>query len=176
MTDRLYSVAEGAAPAPVFSVDEAQRAFDDWGANCGPGALAAVAGVTLQQAREWIGVEEFAGKRYTNPTMMLKALTCSGLRIQQFMRWPQHGLVRVQWEGPWMRPGVPMRARYRYTHWVGSHNGGAFVFDINCMSVGGWVPRFEWESEVVPWLLRTLYPRADGKWHITHGIEVESRR
>ena len=68
-----------------------------------------------------------------------------------------------------------MRVRYRHTHWVasaaepGSENN---IFDINCMCVGGWVPLSEWSGHVVPWLLAQCEPKANGKWHLTHLIEI----
>ena len=37
--------------------------------------------------------------------------------------WPKLGLVRIQWEGPWLDEGVDPRAAYRYTHWVGARRG-----------------------------------------------------
>jgi len=51
----------------------------------------------------------------------------------------------------------------------------AAIFDIDCMSVGGWLPETEWSDQVVPWLLRETTPCASGGWHITHAVEVETR-
>ena len=39
------------------------------------------------------------------------------------------------------RPGVPMAARYRMTHWVAM--AGDAIFDINALCVGGWIARQE---------------------------------
>lgn len=169
--------------APVrFSIDDANRAADSWGLNCGPSALAAVTGKTPDEIRPFLG--DFEEKHYTNPTLMFASLDQLGARWRKCSTtafWPNHGLVRVQWEGPWTAPGVPMRVRYRKTHWVAAQaltDGPArdhktWIFDINCMSVGGWVPFREWSESVVPWILRELVPKADGRWHMTHVIEVE---
>lgn len=163
-------------PLPVaFGVAEAQAAFDTWGCNCGPGAIAGVLGMKLDQVRPHL--EEFEARRYTNPTMMWRILR--NLQVSYYLRrdreWPVFGLARIQWEGPWTEPGVPMAARYRHTHWVGScqhPRRGQGIFDINCMSVGGWVPLREWSADLVPWLLAETTPRATGKWHITHAVEI----
>lgn len=167
-------------PVLAFSLDEANRAYDAWGANCGPGALAAVTGHTLEAVRSHlIGFDE---KRYTNPSMMLSALRSLGVSFGMTLRppatsmaaWPARlGLVRIQWTGPWTKPGVPIAARYRHTHWVGAARRGADdvgVFDINCMNSGGWVPLDAWVSVMVPYLTRDA--RADGGWHQTHVIEI----
>jgi len=168
-----------------FSADEAQRAWSDWGANCGPGAIAAIAGLTLEELRPHLG--DFERKKYTNPPLMWQVLTRLGLAwrlVKPPQSWPTYGLARVQWEGPWTAPGVPMRVRYRHTHWVGArdnHSDGPVrfeppyateIFDINCICVGGWVPVSEWAGQVVPWLLRQIEPKADGRWHLTHVVEV----
>lgn len=91
--------------------------------------------------------------------------------------WPVHGLVCVQWEGPWTAPGVPIRPRYRDSRWLGTRRAAARteIFDINCPCVGGWVPLDEWQHKVVPWLLRELYPRVHGRWHQTHVVEIVQR-
>ena len=68
-----------------------------------------------------------------------------------------------------------MRVRYRHTHWVGScfiEGEEQSIFDVNCMCVGGWVPLSEWTDSLVPWLLKQCEPKADGRWHITHSVEV----
>ena len=91
-------------------------------------------------------------------------------------KWPKWGLVRVQWEGPWTKEGVPMRVRYRHTHWVGARTtdaGWVEVFDINAMSVGGWIDLATWQCRLVPWLIEHYVPKGDGKWHLTHILEVE---
>jgi hypothetical protein len=164
-----------------FTQADAERAYDEWGANCGPGAIAAITGKTLDEVRPFLG--DFEAKHYTNPTLMFDSLKRLGIDWRKVTTsvglWPNHGLVRIQWEGPWTAPGVPMRVRYRHTHWVGaetSSNGPKHaetrIFDINCMCVGGWVPLKEWSESVVPWILRELVPKADGRWHMTHVIEV----
>ena len=158
-----------------FTAEDAERAHADWGANCGPGALAAIMNMTLEEVRPHI--PGFELKHYTNPTMMNAALRSIGRPWRKVGAcWPNYGLVRVQWEGPWTEPGVPMKARYRYTHWIGSWftlERGHGVFDINCIGNGtGWAARADWERVIVPHLT-ALYPRASGNWHITHGIEIE---
>jgi len=172
--------------APVrFTLEDAQRAVDDWGANCGPGAIAAIAGLTLDDLRPHLG--DFERKGYTNPTLMWDVLRRLGIRYhctlnqmssehQGMLAFPQYGLARVQWEGPWTAPGVPIRVRYRHTHWVAAVSEGGRehdIFDINCMCVGGWVPLSEWATDVVPWLLKECEPKANGRWHLTHAVEVE---
>ena len=165
-------------PETKFSRDDADRAHAEWGANCGPGALAAIMGMTLDEVRaHLIG---FDAKRYTNPSMMNAALRSIGRPWRKIgADWPSYGLVRVQWEGPWTNPGVPHRARYRFTHWIGAACGAdpdnPGVFDINAMANGsGWVSRADWVAHIVPWVIEhCVDQRASGRWHLTHAIEVE---
>jgi hypothetical protein len=156
-----------------FTHADANRAYDEWGCNCGPGALAAVLDITLDQARPLI--PGFDAKRYTSPSMMNAALRAFGRSWRKIgAQWPEYGLARIQWEGPWTEPGVPMVARYRHTHWVGAQRGRADIgiFDINCMNNGtGWVSLSDWAGYVAPWL-SALTKHATGKWHLTHAIEV----
>lgn len=151
-----------------FSADEAYRAADTWGFNCGPAALAAALALPIDQVRPHLG--QFEQKRYMNPTMMEAALDAMGVQwacVDGPRLW--HGIVRVRWDGPWMQPGVPIQARYRHTHWIAADRttDRCWIFDINCISCGGWVEKDEWQCQVVPWLLRNLHPKASG-FHATH--------
>jgi len=160
-----------------FTLEDAQRASLEWGANCGPGAVAAVMGMTLDEVRPHLG--DFETKRYTNPTLMRETLDRIGRKYSYLkppLTWPQYGLARIQWHGPWMLPGVPIGARYRKTHWVGAWSTakrGIGIFDINAMASGGWIALEDWGNSLVPWLLAEAVPRADGQWSITHAIEVD---
>lgn len=51
---------------------EADRAYDAWGCNCGPGAIAAIMNMRLDAIRPLLG--DFERKRYTNPTLMWEIL------------------------------------------------------------------------------------------------------
>lgn len=181
MNIQVDTISPSGPPVPRFGIAEAERAYDAWGCNCGPAALACMTGLTLEAARTHL--PDFVGRYYTNPTMMFAALDSIGVRWRgkaigkrhPVIEWPRLGLVRVQWEGPWTAPGVPMAARYRHTHWVGAGWRGdqLGIFDINCMNNGsGWVSIKEWRTTLVPWLLRECHPRASGTWHLTHSIEV----
>jgi hypothetical protein len=172
---------------PLFTEAEARSANEEWGCNCGPSALAAVCGVRLEAAG--LVLPNFDRKRYTNPSMMLaglRLLVAEGsisafhhdvpaLRRQVIDR-PVFGLARVQWEGRWMRAGVPVAARYRQTHWIGVQKHPAkdefAVFDVNAMRAGGVITAESWASTLVPEILRECVPGSDGGWHLTHVIEV----
>lgn len=175
---RLTHVAEF-VPDPL--VHTFQQANDDWHFNCGPGAVCGVCKLTPDQVRPYFEHEGFGRKHYTNPTMMRAVLNWLGGHGITY-EWkvvnglPKYGLARVQWGGPWMRDGVPLRARYRHTHWIGfrtSDRVNGFVFDVNAACVGGWLPFPEWDEQLVPWLLKQTEPKADGTWSITHCVEIK---
>lgn len=174
-----------------FSFDEAEKAGEEWGFNCGPAAVAAMCGMSISELRPHLS--DFENKHYTNPTLMWEILRNLGVRWkntlnqcssehQGMLAWPRFGLVRVQWEGPWTAPGVPMRVRYRHTHWVGAVSFGSDlavpgweepkIFDVNCLPSGGWVPLSQWSEHVVPWILKQCQPKANGRWHLTHVVEL----
>lgn len=160
---------------PKFSMADADRAFAVWGANCGPGAIAAIAGLTLDELRPHMG--DFEMKHYTNPTLMWQVLRSLGIgyKVNRLGHWPNYGLARIQWHGPWTEPGANPRWAYRQTHWVGARRDGSMaveVFDINAMQVGGWISLDVWRTRVVPWLLREAVPRASGGWSIAHTVEI----
>ena len=163
--------------APRFTLEEAERASDEWGLNCGPGAVAVMNGLTLEDLRPHLG--DFEQKHYTNPTLMWTILKNIGARWsirKDGSKWPTYGLARIQWDGPWTAPGVPVAARYRHTHWVGAMlaegSDEHSIFDINCIAYGGWVPLAEWTTHVVPWLLKQCEPKANGQWYPTHVVEI----
>jgi hypothetical protein len=167
-------------PPTRFTQADAERAADEWGCNCGPSALAAILQLTLGEVRPLMG--DFESKRYTNPTLMFQSLDrAAGLwhwHRRPDRDWPRYGLARIQWTGPWTKPGVPARVAYRQTHWVGAMRGAREigVFDINMIANGtGWGSLMNWETILVPWLLKEAVPRADGGWFITHSVEVERR-
>jgi hypothetical protein len=168
--------------APPFTLAHADAAHEAWGANCGPTSLAAILGLTLDEVRPHM--KGFDAKRYTNPTMMVDALVSLGVKFAitgghscgKPPPWPGFGLARIQWGGPWTKAGVPVRARYRHTHWVGAgqaQDGSRGVWDINALDNGtGWCAEPMWASILVPALLSACEPKADGTWWITHAIEV----
>lgn len=159
-------------PLLKFTAEDYYKAYDEWGANCGPGALAALTKKTLDEVR--LLIPKFEKRRYTTPAMMVTALKNAYIpyRLRKYRDWPILGLVRVQWEGPWMNQPFP--AKHYHTHWIGACgyepiNVG--IFDINCMESGGWVSLNDWDSVIVPWLLKND-TKATGLWHITHSIEL----
>jgi hypothetical protein len=169
-----------------FSLDDAQRAGNEWRFNCGPGALCALLGTTPDEIRPRL--LDFERKGYTNPTLMKSILGGLGVRFNWVVvpetyppqnLWLDNSLIRVQWAGPWTEPTAHFAERYRHTHWIACrHNGTAMadVFDINAMCVGGWMPVSEWENKLVPWLLKECEPKADGRWWQTHRVQIAERK
>ena len=167
-----------------FTRDDAEQAGNEWRFNCGPGALCAVLGMTPAELRPHM--LDFEAKGYTNPSLMYGVLDKLGVQYRQCYRgdgpasghtlYPRFGLVRIQWGGPWTKPGVPMRARYRQTHWIATRGepSAREAFDINAICVGGWLPWTEWATQLAPWLIREAVPKGSGEWWPTHSIEVLS--
>lgn len=170
-------------PDLKLTVENVQAAADAWDFNCGPGALCAVLGLTPDEARPHIEASGFAAKGFMTPTMIVQALKAAGAVFEQrsvvrsFGKLPslENGLVRIQWGGPWMAPGVHYAAAYKATHWVAvrRREGSELpdVFDVNG-TCAGWMPHIQWADKLVPWLLAQLQPRWDGTFWPTHGIEV----
>ena len=162
-------------PTYTFSEQDAQAAYDEWGCNCGPSALAFALQISLKQVRPLL--RGFEQKRYTNPTMMKVALETVNRQFSN-VRPPVRGrmfdehhfrgrmsLIRIQWTGPWTAPGVNPRWAYRQTHWITTwtERDVALLFDCN----GGIRGIVSWEGEIVPMLTEQI-DRADGCWFPTH--------
>ncbi len=165
----------------VFSLADAEKADNEWHFNCGPGAICGVLNMTPEEIRPHLS--DFESKGYTNPTLMFEILRNLAVSWQLIYRgdepdanfaYPDLGLIRIQWAGPWTKPGVPMQARYRHTHWAGMRQttDGYEAFDINAMCVGGWLPLAEWRTDLIPWLIRECEPKANGQWWPTHVLKI----
>jgi hypothetical protein len=176
-----------------FTSTDVDRANDAWLCSCGPAALAAICGLTLDEVRPLF--PDFRG--YTTPTKMFEALRRSGRQwswtsvmvAEQPPKWPTYGLARIQWHGPWTMPGANQRWAYTHTHWVGVGPlyradgttiipGETCIWDVNQLGDGG-VCREEGWAVLAWWIKRTVprltagIRRASGGWSITHAIEVK---
>ena len=173
---------------PTCKFDQADliKANEDWGCNCGPASLAFALQVCLEDVRNPMMLAGFALKRHTTPTIMNAALvamgvqkrsvkvpvrtTEGGLDIEPLFNGQSIALVRIQWTGPWTKPGTNQKWAYRQTHWVATwqERGVPLVFDCN-----GGIRSFDgWEMDIVP-KLTSQYSRADGGWFPTHIWKVQ---
>lgn len=143
-------------PSLKYTLEDSERARLEWKATCGPHSIAAACGLTLDQVRP--AIPNYRG--WMNPTQMSTALVKLGrvhglthrLKTQQLCE----GICRVQWEGPWLNPGVPASVAYHHTHWV-AHFGGwvlcTAIDPVTWMSVKTW---------------RNLHLSDGNPFHITH--------
>ena len=155
----------------TFTQEDAEKAYRDWGCNCGPSSLAFALRISLDEVRPLI--PGFNEKRYTSPSMMKAALAAARRGFQDTkpadvirMFANRVALVRVQWTGPWTAADANPRWAYRQTHWIATYlNDGLYqaVFDIN----GGILEFPTWKTAIVPEIVASI-PRADGGWFPTH--------
>jgi hypothetical protein len=165
-----------------FTEQDSGQALREWGANCGPNALAFALGRNIKDCKDLI--PEFSEKRFTNPTMMKAALAAAGVKHRCLtQKAPDTGhyacldrmfhlepsVVRIQWEGPWTVVGANAQWAYRHTHWIATqlHCATAFVFDVNC----GVMNFQSWDTEIVPQITESI-PRATGGWFPTHVYRI----
>lgn len=118
-----------------YTPAEATAAHDDWNAMCGHYSIAAATGRTLEDIRT-AGVPL---KGWMNPTMISQTLAALIVPAERFLlkelgydvpqdlvklpQFRQGTILRVQWEGSWMNPGVPAGARYQRTHYIAIKDG-----------------------------------------------------
>lgn len=218
MQDESPNVGGASAPRPKphrllapdypYPLEDITRAAAEWGLNCGPAALCTMLSLKPDDVR--YSIPQFEHRKYTNPTMMKLALTSLGVQfheatpqevwkviaerpqpitLQKYETFPIYGLARIQFEGRWMNPGVPIQARYRHTHWVGSMahptihrelvpsqtTGKSslftlYIFDVN----SGWTDYAAWRDQTMPGLTSDT-KGATGGWHCTHRLQLDLR-
>lgn len=166
------------APPLKFNADDLLQAHVSWGCNCGPAALAACLGLTLNDVKGSLG--RFRQLGYMNREMMFEAVVKLGFRCEANLmegdqdgidRYPEHGLCLVQFSGPWMHGAAasPKWAKL-HTHWIACKkrpNEPAWIFDVN----SAWLPIEKWQQETIPALLRTDKQR-DGMYWLDISWEI----
>lgn len=154
----------------VFTPPDVESANAEWGANCGPAALAAITGKTLAEIRPHL--DGFATRRYMNPTHMYAALCALKWNFVPIGKnLPAKGLAFIQWGG---FESLPMGVQYQHTHWIAvsrSFAGAEQIFEINACDTGGWVSSADWKK-VMPILIKENKIGANGKWSVRTGIKV----
>ena len=157
----------------LYNPPDIDEAHEQWRANCGPCAVAAVLGRDMGKVRELF--EPWPG--YSNPTLIRRAVERAGKRLlPATIETVETGLGFVQFEGPWEAGGA--RAAYRHTHWVGlarrsRHDGEPpqiFVYDAAAHEVGGWITLEAFGRVGIPMYLEDE-PKATG-WRFRQVFEV----
>lgn len=150
-------------PPPLhFTEADSDKAFIEWKASCGPHSIAAACGISLDAVRAVLPI--FKG--WMSPTMVGETLRALGrvYHLQKGLKTAElcNGINRIQWEGDWLKPGVPARVAYFHTHWVAHFNGG--VLCTACTHA-------EWIS-VEEWKFHHLRVDPISPFHITHHYEL----
>jgi hypothetical protein len=150
----------------LYYPTDIERAAQRWQANCGPCSLAAVLGMPVQRVQallpDWPG--------YTNITCMKAALARAKARVTEVgARLPGYGLVFLQWGG---HDHKPVKAQYRYTHWIGIDRGAERqdtrrVFEVSAPDLITWQ---EWQRVMPGWMREE--GQGDGTFRVRLGLEV----
>lgn len=117
-----------------YTMAEADHAHDAWNFMCGHFSIAAATGCALDQIHT-CGVAIKTGG-WMNPTMIsetLRALPVSYNKVpvtitpEEEFKLLEHlktaAILRIQWEGTWLNPGVPAGAAYQRTHYIAYKDG-----------------------------------------------------
>lgn len=165
-----------------FNGSDIDAARQAWHCTCGPVAIACVLNLTLDEVRPYVG-SDYCG--WMNPTQMRNALERAGVTVNEIDRETiyrpigprgggvlaaNYGITRIQFAGPWTKPGVPPAVAYRYTHWVASaadEQGFPDLHDNNW----GWMTMGQFFENMKE--LASEIPGATGEWWPTHIYEVE---
>lgn len=173
---------------------DVDEAYERWGANCGPCALAAATGRSVDAVRAAVsdpaeqlelGEPPLHYRGYMGIGHMRRALEV--LRVPILRTWQAQPpdflaslegteeravLVMVLWSGPWN--AVP-RAAATHRHFVTYRQicldprGRGWTYDGNV----GWLPHAIWAHEIAPQLMPK---RGDGKWTIGWAAELGDAR
>jgi hypothetical protein len=162
-----------AAIATLYEPTDVHEAFREWGAACGPSALAAAFGCNVADVRHLFPFH----RGWVNPSHMIAALDLAGVHHREPRPGETHpcrGLLFIQFLGPWMKPGVPIAARYKHTHWIAvvrNHEAERLVWD--CNSETGWMLFEQWRAVLAPELI--AHNRGSDGWRVARAIELVPR-
>lgn len=162
----LGSEHEAGGNVRLFIPSDIETAYEEWGANCGPCALAAIVGKKLSEVHPHLA--EFAKRKYMNPTHIKNALESMGIAFRSLgAHFPQNGLAFVQWSGFEKRP---VFVQYQHTHWIAVKDGQ--YFEINTPPGDNWVSPALWER-VMPAFIAEHIKGATGSYFVRTGIEIQ---
>jgi hypothetical protein len=146
-----------------FTNEDSERANASWKATCGPHSIAAACRMSLEEVRP--ALVDYKG--WMSPTQVESALATLGWRfsLRKGLKAAElcEGINRIQWEGPWLNPGVPPRVAYFHTHWVAHFRG--WVLCTAC-EPAKWISAEEWREFHL-----TVEPTSP--FHITHHYSLE---
>lgn len=149
----------------LYTPPDLLAAHDAWGANCGPGALAAALRVPVMALRD--AFPWFPAQPHTTPRKLEQVLRALVLQDRTW-EWGRAvegnrratGVAMVQFTGPWTDParaGEPWTRRVapQFTHFVAVNalGGHVHVYDVNNGEAGDWLPEHDWEAHTAPELL-----------------------
>ena len=134
-----------------------------FGANCGPGALAA--SLSLEALNVMQFFPHFPGRPFTSVTHMRDALERCRLQTVEGRELPDYGVALLQFDGAWSRATTKPFWLARYRHWIAVR--GQSVYDVNFHH---WVDRAQWERSVIE-AFRAVWPSVSG-WRVERGFEI----
>jgi hypothetical protein len=139
-------------------------AVQEWNANCGPCALAAILDRSLAETRPLLN--EFDKRGYMNITQVTDALKSAEVPFKSRLKnRPTYGLAFIQWGGHGAKPAI---VQYKFTHWIAC--AGETVFEVNAPHLVSWQ---EWQK-VMPAFAKSA-GWGDGSFFIRSAIEVGSQ-
>lgn len=174
---------------PLYIPTDLDLASSTWGANCGPGALAALLGREVWTTRALF--PHFPEKAWVNLTQMLAAVAAVPIshRREQLPKpgnpeatgpfpFPlaRKALAQIQWTGKWTLPGADPRQAPRHSHWtaVATVPAGTFVYDVNVNwdgpLPGGWLLVEHWEKQIAPMMMAEKKGRTG--WYVKDLIHI----
>lgn len=149
-------------PAIRYTEAESEAAHKQWKASCGPHSIAAAMSLKLEDIRQAMLTAGISYKGWMSPTYVSRTLDtlgakydlAKGLKTMSLCE----GINRIQWEGPWLKPGVHPRIAYFHTHLVAAF--GEMVL-CTCCENAKWIDHAEWR-------VFHLTEEPKSPFHITH--------
>jgi hypothetical protein len=147
----------------LWTFDDSMEAHEEWKASCGPHSIAAAAAVSLDTVRQ--SLSNYHG--WMSPTMVTETLTKMGVNFSLTSRLQTQnlcsGINRIQFVGPWLKPGVPTRVAYFHTHWI-CHFEGLVL--CTCCHPSEWMFLDHWKREI-------LEANDGHSWYVTHHYKID---
>lgn len=154
-----------------YTDEQSQKAYDDWQATCGHHSIAAASQRPLEDVRK--AIPNYRG--WMSPMQILKTLFHlkqgfhyrKDLHTQDIPDSPNPQILRLQFEGSWLNPGVPAAAAYHHTHYIavlGNEVMDPMIDSSVLIDKSAWL-----ETQDIR--VTQSKPKATG-WHFTHAWEI----